>query len=296
MRRRRPHQTFPDALVRPNAAHVLTPVVAFPARAATNPCPESISRPPLPPGNRSISPRRGMGRSSSSSSSGRRIQIVKGGALAPVPSSISRRSSGATVCTASLPAHFGSTGRLYVAYENPACSLVVARYHVSADPDVADPSSGQVILTVPMAELGVGGHAGAELAFGPNDGYLYVSIGDGSNDGDPGTWPKIPGASSARCCASMSRRAIRLPTSCHPVTRSWARRDIGKRSGPPASGIRGGSRSIERPATSISGTSARTSWRRSTINRARVRGARTTGGTSWREAPASPRPSAIRPG
>ena len=124
-----------------------------------------------------------------------RIRIVEGGALAP--GSFLDLSS-VVGCNGlhsiAFPPQFGSTGRLYVAYENTDCSLVLARYHVSADPDVADPGSGQVILTVPMAEFGVGGHAGAELAFGPNDGYLYVSIGDGSNDGDPGNLAQDPGS------------------------------------------------------------------------------------------------------
>ena len=57
---------------------------------------------------------------------------------------------------------------------------ILAEYHVSADPDVADPN-GTILFRVNKPQFN---HNGAQVAFGP-DGYLYFSLGDGggANDG-----------------------------------------------------------------------------------------------------------------
>jgi glucose/arabinose dehydrogenase len=67
-----------------------------------------------------------------------------------------------------------------VSYINNAGDMVVARYSVSSqDANVADGGSEFVLLTVPAPP---GDHYGGQLAFG-SDGYLYLGIGDGGNDG-----------------------------------------------------------------------------------------------------------------
>jgi len=58
---------------------------------------------------------------------------------------------------------------------------VIARFQTTLDPDVADPASGQTLLTVVQPFTN---HNGGQLAFGP-DGYLYVGMGDGGSGGDP---------------------------------------------------------------------------------------------------------------
>lgn len=59
---------------------------------------------------------------------------------------------------------------------------VVASYRVSgANPNVADPSSEQIVLTFPQP---FSNHNGGQLQFGP-DGYLYIATGDGGSSGDP---------------------------------------------------------------------------------------------------------------
>jgi len=73
-------------------------------------------------------------------------------------------------------------GFFYVYYTNSAGDLELARYHVSADPNVADPASKVVILTIPHPTNE--NHNGGKLNFG-TDGYLYFATGDGGSGGDP---------------------------------------------------------------------------------------------------------------
>ena len=58
---------------------------------------------------------------------------------------------------------------------------LVARYQVSGDsPDRADPESEKVLLAFCQP---AGNNIAGRLEFGPNDGYLYISSGDGSGRG-----------------------------------------------------------------------------------------------------------------
>ncbi len=59
---------------------------------------------------------------------------------------------------------------------------IIARYRVTGnDPNVADPASEEIILTVNQPEPN---HNGGDLAFG-GDGFLYIPLGDGGGTGDP---------------------------------------------------------------------------------------------------------------
>lgn len=62
---------------------------------------------------------------------------------------------------------------------------IVAEYTVSGDPDVANEMSGRIVLTFDQPQFN---HNGGDLAFGPEDGLLYISTGDGggSNDNEAG--------------------------------------------------------------------------------------------------------------
>ncbi len=75
-----------------------------------------------------------------------------------------------------------TNGYFFVHYTDTASNSIIARYEVSADPNVADRASGVVLLTIPQF---TGQHRGGTIAFGPLDGYLYIALGDGGGQNDP---------------------------------------------------------------------------------------------------------------
>ncbi|MFI5173186.1 MAG: PQQ-dependent sugar dehydrogenase, partial [Chitinophagales bacterium] len=85
---------------------------------------------------------------------------------------------------------FATDGVFYVNYtdKNGVGNTVISRFTVSANPDIADPASEEIILNVyqPFSN-----HNGGSLAFG-DDGYLYVALGDGGDAGDPGNRAQNP--------------------------------------------------------------------------------------------------------
>ncbi len=79
---------------------------------------------------------------------------------------------------------FATNGFFYVNYTRAGDgATAIERYSVSAgNPNVADATSGTVILTVAQP---FDNHNGGTIKFGP-DGYLYIGMGDGGSGGDPG--------------------------------------------------------------------------------------------------------------
>ncbi len=82
-----------------------------------------------------------------------------------------------------FPPDYASKRHFYVYYTNAAGNIVVARYRLTANPDVADPASETIVLTIDHPTYG--NHNGGQIAFGPRDGYLYIGTGDGGGGGDP---------------------------------------------------------------------------------------------------------------
>ena len=77
-------------------------------------------------------------------------------------------------------------GEFFVGYTakegEGAGNNTIARYRVSGDdPNLADASSGEVLISV---EDPFPNHNGGLVLFGP-DGYLYAGLGDGGSGGDP---------------------------------------------------------------------------------------------------------------
>ncbi|HEX8502759.1 MAG TPA: PQQ-dependent sugar dehydrogenase [Pyrinomonadaceae bacterium] len=125
---------------------------------------------------------------------GGRIRVVKNGALLPTPFlNISARiSSGGErgLLGLAFPREYARKGYFYVNYTNPAGDTIISRFQRSAaDPDVADPASEQILLTIgqPFAN-----HNGGQLAFSQRDRMLYVGMGDGGSGGDPGNRAQNP--------------------------------------------------------------------------------------------------------
>lgn len=77
--------------------------------------------------------------------------------------------------------NYASNGFFYVYYTTAGGNLEVARYQVSSSPNTADANSKKVLISIPHP--GNTNHNGGELHFG-NDGYLYLSTGDGGGAGD----------------------------------------------------------------------------------------------------------------
>lgn len=125
------------------------------------------------------------------------IQIVQDGALLPTPFldiaakvvSLNPNYDERGLLGMAFHPNYAGNGKFYVYYNAPPATLgfdnrsIISELTVSADPNLADPTSERVVLTFDQPQST---HNGGQLAFGPDDGYLYISSGDGGNANDAG--------------------------------------------------------------------------------------------------------------
>lgn len=114
-----------------------------------------------------------------------RIRIIRDDALLPTPflDLSAKVSNGGEQGLLGLAFHpgYATNGRFVVYYTNTGGDTRVSTFRVSANPDIADPASEQVILAVAQP---FSNHNGGMLAFGADE-KLYIGLGDGGSGGDP---------------------------------------------------------------------------------------------------------------
>jgi glucose/arabinose dehydrogenase len=118
------------------------------------------------------------------------ILIYSGGVVLPTPfldvSSIIAFGGERGLLSVAFHPNYAANGFFFVYYTDVSGDITIARYKRSTgDPNVADPSSGVVLLTIdhhtpPNDNTN---HNGGQLQFGP-DGYLYFGTGDGGGGND----------------------------------------------------------------------------------------------------------------
>lgn len=127
--------------------------------------------------------------------SGRLFIVEKGGAVKilqkgkvlsepflNISSQVSRGSEQGLLAIA-FPPDFKSKRYFYADYTNltGVGNTVIARYQVSANPNVANAGSKVEVLNITQP---FSNHNGGQIIFGP-DGFLYIGMGDGGSGGDP---------------------------------------------------------------------------------------------------------------
>lgn len=137
------------------------------------------------------------------------IRIVRDGAVLKPPALDIRSQVGSGgelgLLGLAFPADFAKKGYAYVYFTDASMASRIYRIKVSStDPDMFDPSTMQLILTVaqPFAN-----HKGGQLAFGA-DGYLYIGLGDGGGAGDPGN--------RAQSLTTLLGKILRIDTESTP--------------------------------------------------------------------------------
>ena len=117
------------------------------------------------------------------------LRVIQNGALMAVPFlDISAKvTSGGEMGLLGVAFHpaFAQNGRFFVHYDRTVgtqAQSVIAEYARSvANPNLADPNSERILLTVNQP---FPNHKGGQMNFGP-DGFLYIGLGDGGSEDDP---------------------------------------------------------------------------------------------------------------
>ena len=121
-----------------------------------------------------------------------RIRIVKNGAVLSTPFLDISSRLGRHVHGIAFPPNYASKQHFYVQYVDTACNITLSRFGLTANPNVADANSEQILLSFGHV-AGNCQHSGSAPAFSPADGYLYVSVGNGSETWELGNTSQDPG-------------------------------------------------------------------------------------------------------
>lgn len=114
------------------------------------------------------------------------IRILQDGFLAAEPfldirGQVTREGNEQGLLGLAFHPDYPQNGYFYVNYTDLNGHTVISRFRVSADTNLADPSTELRLMQVKQPYAN---HNGGGMAFGP-DGYLYIGLGDGGLAGDP---------------------------------------------------------------------------------------------------------------
>ena len=109
---------------------------------------------------------------------------------------------------------YATNGRFYVNYTAPGGAFGagvthVSRFNVTADPDIADPSSEVIVLLFDQPQTN---HNGGWIGFSPRPGddhNLYIATGDGGNANDQGPGHIEPGG-NAQSTETLLGKMLRI--------------------------------------------------------------------------------------
>jgi glucose/arabinose dehydrogenase len=138
-----------------------------------------------------------------------RIRIVTNGVLLETPfvdiaDQVDASPPEGALSSLAFHPDYQSNGYFYVTYTDLNSDGVVARLQATGDPDVADPGSLTVLLTVTQPGPN---HNVDWVDFGP-DGFLYIAVGDGGNNTLDSSISRWATAATTRW-ASLHRTRIR---------------------------------------------------------------------------------------
>ncbi len=118
---------------------------------------------------------------------GGQIRLIKGGVIQPTPFlNLGTLTSGGGergLLGVAFHPQYATNRQFFINYTRASDgATVIARYTASTgNPDIADPVSATILLTIPQPYAN---HNGGALKFGP-DGFLYIGMGDGGSGNDP---------------------------------------------------------------------------------------------------------------
>jgi glucose/arabinose dehydrogenase len=110
---------------------------------------------------------------------------------------------------------YTANGRFFVYYSAPLREGApdgwdhtshISEFHVSADPNLADADSEQILLQVDQPQFN---HNAGTVVFGPTDGYLYISLGDGGGGNDVGLG-HTPGIGNSQDITNLLGNILRI--------------------------------------------------------------------------------------